>query len=88
MHLSRHCHTAFYGLSLSLLLSPLALAATPAQSPPPPAVSVEVVQVATQPLVLEYPALTAGYRQGQGGAPGKGDFGAGRIDGAEPANVD
>ncbi|MDO8695469.1 MAG: efflux RND transporter periplasmic adaptor subunit [Pseudomonas sp.] len=65
MHLSRHCHTAFYGLSLSLLLSPLALAATPAQSPPPPAVSVEVVQVATQPLVLEYPALTAGYRQVQ-----------------------
>lgn len=65
MHLSRHCHTAFCSFSLSLLLSPLALAATPAQSPPPPAVSIEVVQVATQPLVLEYPALTAGYKQVQ-----------------------
>ncbi|MBX9755997.1 MAG: efflux RND transporter periplasmic adaptor subunit [Pseudomonadaceae bacterium] len=65
MHLSHHCHTAFCSLSLSLLLSPLALAATPAQSPPPPAVSIEVVQVATQPLVLEYPALTAGYKQVQ-----------------------
>lgn len=65
MRPSRPCHTAFYGLSLSLLLSPLALAAVPAQSPPPPAVTVEVVQVATQPLVLEYPALTAGYKQVQ-----------------------
>jgi membrane fusion protein (multidrug efflux system) len=65
MHLGRHCHTALCGFSLSFLLSPLALAATQPQSPPPPAVSIEVVTVATQPLVLEYPALTAGYKQVQ-----------------------
>jgi membrane fusion protein (multidrug efflux system) len=68
MPLSRHCHAALCGISLSLLLSPLAQAAAPAQSAPtapPPAVRIEVVAVANQPLVLEYPALTAGYKQVQ-----------------------
>lgn len=68
MPLSRHCHAAFCGFSLSLLLMPLAQAAPAAPSaptPPPPAVTVEVVTVASQPLVLEYPALTAGYKQVQ-----------------------
>jgi membrane fusion protein (multidrug efflux system) len=65
MPLARHCHTALCVFSLGFWLSPLALAADPAPAPPPPAVSIEQVTVATQPLVLEYPALTAGYRQVQ-----------------------
>jgi membrane fusion protein (multidrug efflux system) len=68
MLLSRHCHAALCGFSLTLLMSSLVQAApaTPAAAtPPPPAVRIEVVTVANQPLVLEYPALTAGYKQVQ-----------------------
>jgi membrane fusion protein (multidrug efflux system) len=66
MPLGRHYHTAFCVFSLSLLLSAMTQAAAPAQAtPPPPAVSVEAVAVGNQPLVLEYPALTAGYKQVQ-----------------------
>jgi membrane fusion protein (multidrug efflux system) len=68
MLLSRHCHAALCGFALTLLVSSLAQAApaTPAApTPPPPAVRIEVVTVANQPLVLEYPALTAGYKQVQ-----------------------
>lgn len=65
MLLGRPRHTFLCSFSFSVLFSPLALAAAPQQSAPPPAVSIEVVQVSAQPLVLEYPALTAGYRQVQ-----------------------
>jgi membrane fusion protein, multidrug efflux system len=68
MFLGRHYHATLCGFSLSLLLASPAYAATSAPSaatPPPPAVSVEPVTVANQPLLLEYPALTAGYKQVQ-----------------------
>ena len=66
MLLSRHCHAVLCGFSLTLLVSSLVQAApATAPTPPPPAVRIEVVTVANQPLVLEYPALTAGYRQVQ-----------------------
>ncbi len=68
MLLHRHSLAVLCAASLTTLLSSQACAATPAQSaatPPPAAVTVEVVSVANQPLLLEYPALTAGYKQVQ-----------------------
>ena len=59
MLLGRPRHTFLCSFSLSLLLSPLALA----EGPPPAEVSVEVVKAEMLPVVLEYAARTAGYRE-------------------------
>ncbi len=59
MLVSRPCHTLLCSFSLSLLLSPLALA----EGPPPAEVSVEVAKAEMLPVVLEYAARTAGYRE-------------------------
>ena len=59
MLLGRPCHTLLRSFSLSLLLSPLALA----EGPPPAEVSVEVAKPELLSVVLEYAARTAGYRE-------------------------
>ncbi len=59
MLLGRPCHTLLCSFSLSLLLSPLALAEGPAA----PLVSVEEAKPELLSVVLEYPARTAGYRE-------------------------
>ena len=59
MLLGRPRHTFLCSFSLSLLLSPLALA----EGPPPAEVTVEVAKAEMLPVVLEYAARTAGYRE-------------------------
>lgn len=53
--------TALFCLALGLPLT--SLAAGPSGDMPPPEVHIEVVQPADQPLVFEYAARTAGYRE-------------------------
>ena len=59
MLVSRPCHTLLCSFSLSLLLSPFALA----EGPPPAEVSVEVAKVEQLSMVQEYAARTSGYRE-------------------------
>jgi membrane fusion protein (multidrug efflux system) len=61
MLMGRHRCAALCAISLGLLLSTLAQA----EGPPPAEVSVEVVKSELLPVVLEYPARTAGYREVQ-----------------------
>ena len=53
--------TALFCLALGLPLT--SLAAGPGGDMPPPEVHIEVVQPADQPLIFEYAARTAGYRE-------------------------
>ena len=55
-------YTTLAGIGLLTLLSPIAHAN---DAPPAPGVTVETVSVATLPVVMEYPARTAGYREVQ-----------------------